>query len=52
MSDDDWMGRALELADRAAGEGEVPVGAVVVRGGAELGAGWNRLLAHRTSTAA
>ena len=42
MSDDDWMGRALELADRAAGEGEVPVGAVVVRGGVELGAGWNR----------
>ena len=42
MSDDDWMGRALELADRAADEGEVPVGAVVVRGGVELGAGWNR----------
>ena len=42
MSDDDWMGRALDLADRAAGEGEVPVGAVVVRGGVELGAGWNR----------
>ena len=42
MSDDDWMGRALELADHAAGEGEVPVGAVVVRGGVEIGAGWNR----------
>ena len=42
MTDDDWMGRALELADRAASAGEVPVGAVVVRGGTELGAGWNR----------
>ena len=42
MSDDDWMGRALELADRAARDGEVPVGAVVVQGGVELGAGWNR----------
>ena len=42
MSDDDWMGRALDLADCAANEGEVPVGAVVVRGGVELGAGWNR----------
>ena len=42
MSDHDWMGRALALAERAARAGEVPVGAVVVRGGAELGAGWNR----------
>ena len=42
VSDHDWMGRALELADRAAGAGEVPVGAVVVRDGIELGAGWNR----------
>ena len=42
MTDDDWMGRALALADRAARAGEVPVGAVVVRDGVELGAGWNR----------
>jgi len=36
-----WMERALELA-RAAGErGEVPVGAVVVRGGEVLGEGHN-----------
>ena len=42
MTDHEWMGRALELADRAASAGEVPVGAVVVRGGVELGAGWNR----------
>ena len=42
MTDDDWMGRALALADQAARAGEVPVGAVVVRDGVELGAGWNR----------
>ena len=42
MTDDDWMGRALALAERAARAGEVPVGAVVVRDGVELGAGWNR----------
>ena len=42
MNDGDWMGRALELAERAAHAGEVPVGAVVVRDGVELGEGWNR----------
>ena len=42
MSDDDWMGRALDLADRAEREGEVPVGAVVVRDGVVFGEGWNR----------
>ena len=42
MSEHDWMGRALDLAERAASAGEVPVGAVVVRDGAEIGAGWNR----------
>ena len=39
--DREWMQRALELADHAAAEGEVPVGAVLVRDGEELGAGWN-----------
>ena len=42
MTDDEWMGRALDLAERAGSAGEVPVGAVVVHGGVELGAGWNR----------
>lgn len=37
-----WMRRAIELAERAAREGEVPVGAVVVVGGAIVGEGWNR----------
>jgi len=40
--DEKWMGRALELARRAEAECEVPVGAVVVMDGKEIGAGWNR----------
>tara|TARA_R110002049_G_scaffold21045_14_gene77408 strand:- start:1516 stop:1950 length:435 start_codon:yes stop_codon:yes gene_type:complete len=39
------MRRALALADRAADEGEVPVGAVVVRDGQLLGEGWNQMIA-------
>lgn len=35
------MRRALDLARHAAGAGEVPVGAVVVRDGVVLGEGWN-----------
>jgi len=38
------MRRALALADRAADEGEVPVGALVVRDGEVLGEGWNRVI--------
>jgi tRNA(adenine34) deaminase len=36
-----WMARALELARRAEAEGEVPVGAVVVKGDDLLGEGRN-----------
>jgi tRNA(adenine34) deaminase len=36
------MRRAIELARRAADEGEVPVGAVVTVDGAIVGEGWNR----------
>lgn len=35
------MQRALGLADRAAGQGEVPVGAILVKDGAAVGDGWN-----------
>jgi tRNA(adenine34) deaminase len=40
--DERWMRRALALAAEGAAAGEVPVGAVVVRDGALLGAGYNR----------
>ena len=39
------MRRALELAQRAQAEGEVPVGAVVVLEEKILGEGWNRPIA-------
>ena len=41
QDDEFWMARALTLAESAAGEGEVPVGAVVVQDGALLGSGFN-----------
>ncbi|MBK8508932.1 MAG: tRNA adenosine(34) deaminase TadA [Candidatus Competibacteraceae bacterium] len=37
-----WMQAALDLARRAERAGEVPVGAVVVRGDRLLGEGWNQ----------
>lgn len=42
VTDVDFMGRALVLAARAADDGEVPVGAVVVQSGVIVGEGWNR----------
>ena len=51
MSDVDWMRRALELAGRAEAEGEVPVGAIVVRAEAVLGEGWNRPIGSHDPTA-
>ncbi len=49
--DKTWMRRALELALRAEAEGEVPVGALVVRDGELLGEGWNRPIATHDPTA-
>jgi tRNA(adenine34) deaminase len=49
--DEQFMRRALELASRAQAEGEVPVGAVVVRDGAIIGEGWNRPIAASDPTA-
>ena len=46
-----WMRRALALADRAGNEQEVPVGAVVVRDGQLLGEGWNQVISAQDPTA-
>lgn len=46
-----WMRLALSLAEQAAAEGEVPVGAVLVAGDVELGRGWNRPIASCDPTA-
>ena len=52
MRDDEhWMRRALDIAARAAREGEVPVGAVVVRDGIEIGAGANAPIGDSDPTA-
>ena len=42
MSDIQYMGMALALAQQAAAEGEVPVGCVIVRDGQVVGTGRNR----------
>lgn len=42
MTAEDYMREALALAEEAAAEGEVPVGAVVVRDGVIVGRGRNR----------
>ena len=49
--DADWMRQALALAARAEAEGEVPVGALVVRDDQVLGQGWNQPVALRDPTA-
>lgn len=49
--DRDWVRRALALAEAAEAEGEVPVGALVVRAGEVLGEGWNRPVAAHDPTA-
>jgi tRNA(adenine34) deaminase len=45
------MQRALGLARRAAQDGEVPVGAILVFGGEIIGEGWNRPISGNDPTA-
>ena len=49
--DHHYMKLALELAGRAESEGEVPVGAVLVRDGRIIGQGWNRPVSQHDPTA-
>ncbi|MEJ2575835.1 MAG: tRNA adenosine(34) deaminase TadA [Gammaproteobacteria bacterium] len=51
LDDEAFMARALALARRAAADGEVPVGAVVVLDGAIVGEGWNQPIARHDPTA-
>jgi tRNA(adenine34) deaminase len=41
LSDEAWMSRALDMARRAERDGEVPVGAVLVKDGVCIAEGWN-----------
>lgn len=52
IHDDQWMmQRALALARSAEAEGEVPVGAVLVRNGEIIGEGWNRSITLNDASA-
>ncbi len=39
---DHWMQHAIQLAQKAADEDEVPVGAIIVKGNQLIAEGWNR----------
>jgi len=49
--DERWMAYALVLARKAQTQGEVPVGAVVVKAGQIIGQGWNRSIAGHDPSA-
>jgi tRNA(adenine34) deaminase len=49
--DEHWMREALKEAEKALGEMEVPVGAVVVDGGRITGRGYNRIETLKDATA-
>lgn len=51
LTDIEYMQVALQLAHEAAAEGEVPVGAVVVRDGEIIGAGRNRREVNKNALA-
>lgn len=49
--DQQWMRRAMALAQRAEASGEVPVGAVIVCDNSLLAEGWNQPIGTHDSTA-
>lgn len=51
VTDQHWMRQALAQARRAEAAGEVPVGAVLVRGAELLGEGWNCPIGSHDPTA-
>jgi tRNA(adenine34) deaminase len=51
VNDSQFMRLALQLAQRAGNQGEVPVGAILVRSGEVIGEGWNQPIALHDPTA-
>ena len=49
--DQQWMQHALKLAERSRDEGEVPVGAVIVKDNQLISEGWNQPIADHDATA-
>lgn len=50
-SDEHWLQYALQLAERAYQQGEVPVGAVIVRDHQIIGEGWNQVISQHDPSA-
>lgn len=51
LIDQKWMEQALRLAQKAQSLDEVPVGAVLVKGGEVIGEGWNQTISACDPTA-
>lgn len=51
MNDEAWMQKALLLADKAAQDSEIPVGAIVVLNDEIIGEGYNSPISHCDPTA-
>ena len=49
--DEKWMRHAQSLAEHAAAQGEIPVGAVIVQAGECIAEGWNQPIANNDPTA-
>lgn len=50
-SDEEWMRYAIRLAQRAESQGEVPVGAIIVKDNRCIAEGWNLPIANHDPTA-
>lgn len=50
-ADEYWLRHALHLAERAYQQGEVPIGAVIVRDNKIVGEGWNQPISQHDPTA-
>lgn len=50
-SDEAWMRHAIRLAQRAESQGEVPVGAIIVKDNRCIAEGWNLPIANHDPTA-
>jgi tRNA(adenine34) deaminase len=48
--DNKWMHRALHLAEFAATQGEIPVGAIIVQGSECIAEGWNQSILNHDPT--
>jgi tRNA(adenine34) deaminase len=50
-TDHEWMSYALQLAEKAQQQGEVPIGAVLIKDDQILGEGYNQPISHNDPTA-